>query len=47
MLIIIIIIIIISVISVEVTMSLRIKRNSMIIVTIFNLFFIILFGDSV
>ena len=35
------------VISVEVTMSMRIKRNSMIIVNIVNLFFIILIGDSV
>ena len=35
------------VISVEVTLSIRIKRNSMIIVNIVNLFFIILIGDSV
>lgn len=38
---------IIIVISVEVTMSMRIKRNSMIIVNIVNLFFIILIRDSV
>ena len=39
--------IVIIVISIEVTMSMRIKRNSVIIVNIVNLFFIILIGDSV
>ena len=33
--------------SIEVTMSMRIKRNSMIIVDIFNLFIIILIRDPV
>ena len=38
---------IIIVISVEVTMSMRIKINSLIIVNIVNLFFIILITDPV
>ena len=41
------IIITIIVISIEITMSMRIKRNSIIISNIVNLFFIILIGDSV
>ena len=38
---------IIIVISVEVTMSMRIERNSLIIVNFVDLFFVILIGDSV
>ena len=38
---------IIIVISVEVTMSMRIERNSLIIVNEVNLFFVIVIGDSV
>ena len=42
-----VIIMTIIVISVKVTMSMRVKRNSMIIVNIVNLIFIILIRDSV
>ena len=38
---------IVIVISIEVTMSIRIKRNSLIIVNAVNLIFIILIRDSV